>query len=145
MSEEKSFEQIIDDSNLEFNMLSNHDEYMNKFHTQFNKIFDKVDNDTLQEPSSVERSCSMEVEDGNVVKIEICEKREYNFDDDDLSDEFDDVIIDEENILIYANDPTERYPEGKYVSPHIAQQWDEEREKIKQERIENKPKEDITK
>ena len=145
MSKEKSFEQIIDDSNLEFNMLSNHDEYMNKFHTQFNKIFDKVDNDTLQEPSSVERSCSMEVEDGNVVKIEICEKREYNFDDDDLSDEFDDVIIDEENILIYANDPTERYPEGKYVSPDIAQQWDDEREKIKQERIENKPKEDITK
>ena len=145
MSKEKSFEQIIDDSNLEFNMLSNPNEYMNKFHTQFNKIFDKVDNDTLQEPSSVERSCSMEVEDGNVVKIEICEKREYNFDDDDLSDEFDDVIIDEENILIYANDPTERYPEGKYVSPDIAQQWDEEREKIKQERIENKPKEDITK
>ena len=132
MSEGKTSKEIINNSNIEFDMLADHD--MDKFYKQFNRIFGLTNEYDLSEPSSIKRSCSIEMKDENNVKIEINEKRTYDF-EDDFEDE-----MDEEGIMVYSSDPSIETPKQEVVPLEVARQWNREREKIKQERIKNNSK-----
>ena len=149
MSEKKTDKEITNDTTSKSNMIDpksnmlvdyKYDHKMDKVFSQFEKMFDNTVEDILFEPSSVERSCYMEVDGDDIVKVELSEKRVYNFDDDDM---LDDDEFDEEGVMVYSSDPSVETPKQEVVPLEVARQWNREREKIKQERIKNKPKEDI--
>ena len=69
----ETINEIVNKSNTVFDKLANCDI------DKVDKLLDNLDTDILSEPTSVERRSSMEVKDNNRVKIEISEKKTYNF------------------------------------------------------------------
>ena len=153
MSKKEENKEIIVKKDDEDDMF---DDYikMDEFHDQCDKMLDVINKRITFDTPFTKRSRSIDMvksENGNGVKITLIEETEFDYWDmkeEDLerrknacSCEWDgDCYDDDKDMLVYANDPAEMYPQGKYVTQEVAHQWDKEREKIKKDREKNKSK-----